>query len=130
MSQPCSSSTGWADDDTPPFDLLQQGMCDLFHRESRSVEKTDIPNVATPDTRNLHNLRTGGTIRPVKKPDDAVDYRGGNRIKPKITAHRIQKRDDRKKEGTDRKERLKREGETRQGKKSFAEGPRTRVKSN
>ncbi|KAF4731498.1 hypothetical protein FOZ63_024761 [Perkinsus olseni] len=65
-------------------------MCDLFHRESRSVEKTDIPTVATPDTRNLHTRRTGGTILPVKKPDDAVDYRGGFRINPKITPQRIQ----------------------------------------
>ncbi|KAF4666150.1 hypothetical protein FOZ61_010090 [Perkinsus olseni] len=103
-------------DDTPPFDLLQKEMCDLFHRDSRSVEKTDIPTVATPDTRNLHTRRTGGTIPPVKKPDHDVDYRGGYRINPKITAHGIQKRDDRKKEDTDRKERLEREGETRQGK--------------
>ncbi|KAF4729106.1 hypothetical protein FOZ63_000080 [Perkinsus olseni] len=75
-------------DDTPPFDLLQKEMCDLFHRESRSVEKTDIPTVATPDTRNLHTRRTGGTILPVKKPDDAVDYRGGYKVRVKASIHK------------------------------------------
>ncbi|KAF4707457.1 hypothetical protein FOZ62_003731 [Perkinsus olseni] len=79
---------GKPDDDTPPFDLLQKEMCDLFHRDSRFVEKTDIPTVATPDTRNLHTRRTGGTIRPVKKPDDdAVDYRGGYKVRVKASIH-------------------------------------------